>query len=170
MRYYADGDLKMSAKKETEEEKQNRIIEQETRDFFAHLLPYGSLNVRAAIEFCLEAGLSGDDLGDIVTDFCEGTDTKLSDADVVYLVKDHVLQMARNAIHKIAGYDFCNDYRGDGQEIYTYANYLDSQYDYSEEAKGELSAKLHARSDGQKEVLKEDKMVVCFLNEIGITV
>ena len=40
--------------------------------------------------------------------------------DPVASILDHILQIARNKIEEITGYDFLNDYSGSGTEIYTY--------------------------------------------------
>ena len=54
----------MATKQETEEiqeqERQERIVERETADFYAAVLPYGSADVRAAVGFFVDAGLHDD--------------------------------------------------------------------------------------------------------------
>ena len=54
---------------------------------------------------------------------------------------DHILQMARNHIEEITGYDFINDFSGSGTEIYTHSNFMCSSYDYSSNAIEELKEK-----------------------------
>ncbi len=50
--------------------------------------------------------------------------------------------MARNNIEEITNYDFINDYSGSSSEIYTYGNFMCSQYDWSEDALDELRIKV----------------------------
>jgi hypothetical protein len=160
----------MTTKQETEEiqeqERQERIVERETADFYAAVLPYGSADVRAAVRFFVDARLGGDALADAVTEFVDGTDSKLADVDVCYIAYDHVLQMARNKISEVLNYDFCND----GPGIDVYGNYMCTQYDYSEEAKDELIEKLKEADEEQKEEMRDDNMVIAFLREMDIDI
>ena len=156
-------------KTNTETEQKEQQIEQETKSFYSGLLPYGSRDIYTAVEFAIDAGLSGDELAELVNDFSTDTETKLGDVDVCYVVYDHVLQMARNTISRVIGYDFCNDFHGD-TEIYTYGNCMCTQYDFSESAKNELVKKITGATEDQKDELREDIFVTCFLKELDIDV
>lgn len=51
------------------------------------------------------------------------------DIDPVAAIMEHALQMARNDIEEITGYDFMNDFAGTGSEVYTAGNYMCSSFD-----------------------------------------
>ena len=160
----------MATKQETEEiqeqERQERIVERETADFYAAVLPYGSADVRAAVGFFVDAGLDGDALADAVTEFCDDCDAKIADVDVCYIAWDHVLQMARNKIHEVLNYDICND----GPGIDTYGNYMCTQYGFIEKAKDELIEKLKEADEYQKDEMRADNLTMAFLKEMDIDV
>jgi len=60
-------------------------------------------------------------LFEIIEEFRESVGyTDYESIDPVYCILDHVLQMSRNAIEELTGYDFINDFSGIGTEIYTY--------------------------------------------------
>lgn len=148
------------------DEKPNRI-EYETQSFYTSIAPFGSADIRTAIEFFIDVGLSGEDLAEEVDEFSDNTDTKLSDIDVCYVAYDYVLQLARNKIDMVIGYDFCNDLKH-GTEFYTYGNYMCTSYDYSDEAVKELTDKIKESTEEQKEELKEDIFVIAFLKNVDI--
>jgi len=150
-----------------DEKEQDRIAELETQSFYRRLMPYGSADVRAAIDFFIDAGLDGDDLADQVNEFSEDTGTKIAEVDICYVAYDHILQMARNKISEVLGYDFQNDLET-GTEFYTYGNFMCTTYDYSEEARKDLTERLEAATDEQKDELRDDKFVVCFLRRVDI--
>lgn len=124
------------------------------------------MDVRVAIEFFLDVGLTGYDLAEQVNEFCDDVGEKITDVDICYIAYDYVLQMARNKISKVLDYDFTND----GPGIDTYGNYCCTSYDYIEEAINELREELEEATEEQKEELKEDKFVMQFLREIAIDV
>lgn len=157
----------MVTKQEIEEERQNRIADCEIQSFYSAVVPYGSIDVRAAIDFCLKVDLDGNDLADLVTEFCDDTGSKITDVDICYIAYDHVLQRARNKISEVLDYDFMNDGPG---HIDVYGNYMCTSYDYTEDAVEELREKIKAATEDQKEELRENKFVVCFLQEIDIAV
>ena len=80
-------------------------------------------------------------------------------------ILEHALQMARNEIEQATGYDFMNDFSGTGHEIYTYGNYLGSDYDYGDEAVQELQAKI----EGHHGELINSIWCRYVFEEIGIT-
>ncbi len=89
--------------------------------------------------------------------------------DPVYCVLDHILQMARNEIDDVLGYDFQNDFRGD-TEFYTYGNFMCSSYDWSEAAKDELTEKLDEASSEQLRQLRDNSFVAYFLEQVEIDI
>ena len=88
--------------------------------------------------------------------------------DPVYCVLDHILQMARNELDDVLGYDFQNDYRGGGTEIYTYGNFMCSSFDRSEGARGELQEKLDSATEEQRRALSDNRFVTYFLNQADL--
>src|SRR5271157_1912212 len=150
-----------------EEKMQERVIEYEKFYESQSILPYGLSDIRAAIEFFIDAGLTGEDLAEQVIEFCDDTETKLADVDVCGIAYDYVLQMARNKIDKIIGYDLCNDFRGD-TGIYVAANYCCTSYDYSDAAIKDLTKKLSKATNEQKDKLRDDRLVMFFLGQINI--
>lgn len=151
------------------EDKKLHIIEYETQSFYSSIAPFGSADIRTAIEFFIDVGLNGDDLAEQVNEFSDNTETKLSDIDVCYVAYDYVLQMARNKISKVIDYDFCNDLKN-GTEFYTYGNYMCTSYDYSSGAIQEMTDKIEQSTEEQKEELKEDVFVIAFLKNVDIDI
>lgn len=84
--------------------------------------------------------------------------------DPVYSVLDYVLQTARNKIFETIGYDFANDFSGQGSEIHTVWNFMCSSFDYWNEAIDELARKT---SSHIKELL-DDKHCQYLFNELEI--
>lgn len=127
-------------------------------------VPFGSLDIHAAIDAAIAAGHTPEWAADQVTEFMDSTRCKISDVDPVYAVYESILQEARNEIEEeTSGYDLLND--GDGS-IYTYGNYLDTSYDYREED----VAKLKKRLKKCRVVFSDlSQATQWFLNEIGIT-
>ena len=89
--------------------------------------------------------------------------------DPVYCVLDHILQMARNEIDDVLGYDFQNDFRGD-TEFHTYGNFMCSSYDYSEAAKNDLNERLDAATSEQLRQLRDNIFVAYFLEQVEIDI
>lgn len=143
-------------------------IKQETDEFISLCCPFGSMDLRKAIETAMEVNLTGQELFELVEDFAKECDYKFSDVDVVYIIYDHILQMARNHIDNIINYDFINDTK-EG-EIYTYGNYFCTQYDYKDTAIKELSDKINESTPEQKERLIDCEFTKWFLESIEIDV
>ena len=78
---------------------------------------------------------------------------------------EHILQMARNHIDDVTGYDFINDFTDGGTEIYTYGNYMCSSYDYSTKAIEELKNVVLP----YREQLLENQRCKYFLGELEIS-
>ncbi len=94
-------------------------------------------------------------------DFCK--------MDPVYCVLDHILQMARNEIDEVLGYDFINDLTC-GLEFNTHGNFMCSSYDFSDEAKGELTQRLDEASSEQLRQLRDNSFVAYFLEQVEIDI
>jgi hypothetical protein len=75
--------------------------------------PFGYLDLQAVCEIGNELELHEGELFEIIDDAREsfGYDN-WEGLEPVYCVLDHVLQMARNTINEVTGYDFINDYSG----------------------------------------------------------
>jgi len=82
-------------------------------------------------------------LFEIIDDFRENCgESDFSKIDPVYSVLEYILQKARNRIEEVTGYDFMNDFLGNGTEVYTHGNYMCSSYDYSSGAVLEFKEKI----------------------------
>jgi hypothetical protein len=95
--------------------------------FCSNLIPFGSLDIRAAVKAALEVGENGDWAAECVREFADSCNMKIEDCDPVYCVYDTILQEARNEIDNLISFDFYND----GAEIYTAGNFCATSYDYS---------------------------------------
>lgn len=121
-----------------------RITEKEISynydNFVSSLIPFGSMDIRAAVTIALEIGEDGDWAAEQLKEFAESTDMNIWDLDPVCCVYDAILQEARNEIEKLTGFDFVNE----GAEIYTYGNYCATSYDWSYDAPSIIKEKLIA--------------------------
>ena len=118
----------------TEEEK----LRYEYDNFLFAICPYGSLDVRTAINAVIALGKDGNFLAELIDDWCEETGSRREDVDVVGIVYDYALNEARNEIEELTGFDFCND----GAEVYVHWNYTGTQYDYRNDANEIIKRKL----------------------------
>lgn len=107
-----------------EDEDLKRKIAEGITSFQSMCCPFGYLDVEMAISCFQEIGLTADDLFEALEEYMDSTDIKMKDCDIGYIAKDHILQMIRNDIIEILDFDICND-----SNYYTYANYMDSQWD-----------------------------------------
>ena len=139
--------------------------------FKANFCPFGWLDIKAAISMGHEAGLDPDECFDIVEQLWLDIKAAIkndydiqdySDVDPVYCVYEHILQMARNEINDLTGFDFVND----GAEIYTAGNFMCTSYDYKEEHKAKLIEKL-----AEHDVIIDDmeQITRCFLDNCEIS-
>lgn len=106
----------------------------------ASFCPFGSLDIRAAVNAALQAGKDSDFVYESVNEFAESCGVTIDKCDPVYCVLDAILQEARNEIDKECDFDFLNDIQSGS--IDTYGNFMCSSYDVSEEAKKELTKVL----------------------------
>ena len=116
----------------------NEKISREYDNFCAHLIPFGSLDIRRAVEVAIEVGEDGDWAAEQIEHFAEDTDGNIKDCDPVYCVYNSILQESRNEIDDLIGFDFCND----GAEVYTYGNFMATSYDWSDDAPQTIKEKL----------------------------
>jgi hypothetical protein len=146
-----------------------REIEIETKNFYAGIVSYGSLDIERAVEIFLDVDKTGDELAEVVNQFAEDTGTPLKDIDICYVAYEHILQLARNRIEDVLCFDFLNE--GQGRDIYTYGNYVCSQYDNTQGLIDEIKERLENldKEDREQAIkdLKEDKVVNWFLEGIG---
>jgi hypothetical protein len=110
-------------------------LDREIGDFTAHLIPFGSADIKAAIEAALEAEHDGDWAAEQVEDFQESTETPLKDIAPVAVVYDSILQEARTDIENATEKDILNDTK---EQVEVYGNYMCTSLDYSEKAQAEL--------------------------------
>ena len=137
----------------------------ETKELQTYFCPFGCLDVERACNIGDELWIYENELFEIIDDtrinyWCDD----FKNIDPVASVLDHILQMTRNKIEELTGYDFINDFSWNWTEIYTYWNYMCSSYDYSQDAVDELQEKI-APVIGE---LNQDKFCRYFLSELNI--
>lgn len=113
-------------------------------DFLCSFVPFGWLDMRAAVEHALNAGKDAEWAAEQVTEFADQVGVKIDECDPVYCVMDSILQAARGEIESLTGYDFLNDM--ESGSIDTYGNFMCTDYDYTEDAKEELLGVLAKHS------------------------
>lgn len=156
--------------KKLAEEKQEERIDREISRFNRSITDFGSGDIASAVEKGDELGLDGNEVADISRQFADETGTDLNDVDVVAQVYDHELQMARNKIDEVLGYDFINDFEGDGTEFYTAGNFLATTFDYSQNAHDQLEKKIKGATPEQRKQLLDDIFVKVFLEDVDIDI
>lgn len=113
-------------------------IDRNVEDFLYAIAPFGSSDLRTAIDTAIQVGENGSWVAEQVQEFSESYEVKIADIDVVCCVYDSILQEARNEISDLIDFDFCND----GADIHTYGNYMATQYDFEEDAPSIIKEKL----------------------------
>ena len=156
--------------KKLAEEKQEERIDREISRFNRSITDFGSGDIASAVEKGDELGLDGNEVADLSREFADETGTDLNDVDVVAQVYDHELQMARNKIDEVLGYDFINDFEGDGTEFYTAGNFLATTFDYSQNAHDQLEKKIKGATPEQRKQLLDDIFVKVFLEDVDIDI
>lgn len=141
-----------------------QVKEHHISDFLYNFCPWGSLDIRSAIQWALNAGQTPGWAAEQINDYREQTDAKMNDVDPVYCVLEGILQHARGKIEDVTGYDFIN--HQEQGEIYTYGNFMASSFDYPAGAITELHSKIK-RAKAKR--VDFDEMTLFFLKEIGIT-
>jgi len=102
------------------------------------LIPFGSMDIRSAVNTALEVGEDGEWAAEQVQEFADSCGMKIDDCDPCYCVYDSILQTARGEIEDLTGFDFLND----GAEIDTAGNYCCTSYDWRNEAPETIKQKL----------------------------
>lgn len=137
----------------------------EVRELQQHFCPFGYLDLQQACKIWDQVWLYESDLFEIIDDFRESCGFwDFEKLDPVYCILEHILQMARNQIEELTGYDFMNDFSGSWSEIYTYGNFMCSSFDYSEDARAELIVKVKPHL----QELLNDKWCRYLFSELGI--
>ena len=113
-------------------------IDREFDNFTASLIPFGSLDIRTAVNTALEVGEDGEWVVDQLREFADSCDMRIEGCDPVYCVYDAILQEARNEIDNLINFDFVND----GAEIDTYGNFCATSYDWRDKANETIKEKL----------------------------
>lgn len=139
-------------------------MKNEAQELASSFCPFGYLDLQAACAIWDAIELRESDLFEIIDNERESFGLEGFDKlDPVAAVLEHILQMARNRIDEVTGYDFLNDFSWSG-EIYTYSNFMCSSYDYSEEAVAELKRIVLPHLTN----LKKDRFCDYLLSELEI--
>lgn len=137
----------------------------EVHELQLHFCPLGYLDIQAACNIWNEIWLYEYELFEIIDNDRESMGYGgFENIDPVASILEHILQMARNKIEELTGYDFINDFSWNWTEIYTYWNYICSSYDYSQDAVDELQEKIASFKD----ILNQDRFCRYFVSEINI--
>ena len=137
------------------------VVEKYVKDFQSACCPFGYSDIDAAVRHAIEIGEDGDWLFELVQGQAEEIGVAFGRMDPVFEVLEHILQMARNEIDELTGFDFLNDGVGN---VYTYGNYCDSWYNSYEELEEELTVLF------SKEGITRDKLsrvTLYFLEQLG---
>jgi len=116
----------------------NEQIDYAYDSFTNALIPFGSMDIRSAVNTALEVGEDGEWAAEQVQEFADSCGMKIDDCDPCYCVYDSILQSARGEIEDLTGFDFLND----GAEIDTAGNYCCTTYDWRDEAPDTIKQKL----------------------------
>ena len=149
------------------------VAREQVEELQGYFCPFGFLDLKAAIEHGQAVSLSPSDIYDLIDEAreCMGFTqfASFDNMDPVYCILDHILQMARNEIDDVLGYDFQNHFRGD-TEFYTDGNFMCSSYDFSEAAKDDLTGKLDDASSEKLCQLRNNRFVRYFLEQVEIDI
>lgn len=129
---------------------------------------WGFGDIGEAIDKALSVGMDSKELAELIESFHEETGTDYEDIDIVAVLYDYILQMARNKIDEVLKYDFLNDFTGDGSEFYVAGNYMATTYDHSQSAVDELKDILIMATKEQQSELSKDVFVKSFFNDIDL--
>ncbi|MBB2145733.1 hypothetical protein GM921_09565 [Pedobacter sp. LMG 31464] len=112
-------------------------LKNEIENFKSQFCPYGYLDIQKAVADAIASGHDGDWAFEQVEQFSESCETKIANIDPCYVVMDSILQIARNEIEEISGFDLQNDAGFD-----VYGNFMGSTYLYKDEDVEKLKAVL----------------------------
>lgn len=145
-------------------------LEREIDSFYREVSSYGYSDIKEAVKTFFVCGFDASELAEAVQEYSKDVGTPLQDIDVCAVAYERILQLARTKINDIIGYDFLNDFKGGGSEIYVYGNYCATSFDYSENAIEELQDKINKANEDERQQLRDDELVSYFLNDIGIEI
>lgn len=129
-------------------------------DFTNALIPFGSMDIRSAVNTALEVGENGEWAAEQVQEFAESCGVEIDKCDPCYCVYDSILQTVRGEIEDLTGFDFVND----GAEIDTAGNYCCTTYDWRDDAPETIKQKL---IDAEIEFSDLSQKAQWFLNQIS---
>ena len=109
----------------------SEVSQSEVDSFKSSFVPWGHLDVVAAIGEYKDAGKDADDLVEAIEQFSEDCDVPLDKIDPVYTAWDTLYQEARTDIENATGKDICND--EPYSRINIFSNYIDTQLDAKED-------------------------------------
>ena len=121
----------------------NELMSEYIADFQGLYCPFGSLDIRRAIELAIESKLveygheAPEKVMEIAEDFVDGTGIELKNVDICYCVLDSIFQKARTEIEEKIDVDVENDYT-----FCTCGDYMCSSFDYSCEDVEKLRDKI----------------------------
>jgi len=117
-------------------------LKTEIEDFKAMFCPYGYLDIQKTVCEALGAGKDVHWAFEQLEEFAESCGMKITDLDPCYVVMDSILQIARNEIEEITGFDLQND-----ASFETSGNFCASTYDWRSEDIDSLSEALRDNPD-----------------------
>jgi hypothetical protein len=124
------------------EDLEREDLDREIDDFRAQFCPYGYLDIKRAVSEALEAGFDGDWAFEQLEEFAESCGMEITDLDPCYVVMDSILQLARNEIDEMTGFDLQND-----ANFYTAGNFCATTYDWSSDDPQALTDALAENPD-----------------------
>jgi hypothetical protein len=137
------------------------------KDFNRAIMPFGSRDVYVVMEWADSVNMTAEEVVDLLLEEAEDLGVNITKLDPCYGILEHILQMARNYIDEIIGYDLLNDNNG---SIYTYGNYMDSSYNYSEKDVDDLQSKINQATQEQKDMLLTDDFVRFLFEKLEIEI
>lgn len=154
---------KTAAEKRVLEEKENARINEEIKSFQSAIMPFGWLDLKAAVSTALDFGKDGDWLAEQVTQYLDDCGGKLEDCDVAAVSLDALLQEARNEISEALKFDVCND-----AGFYVLGNYCCSSIDYKTEDTEKLVKAFNDADEETRGALLENQVVREFLKSVEV--
>ena len=106
------------------------------------LIGLSNLDIQKAVVEALAAGKDGDWAFEQLEEFANSYDMKITELDPCYVVMDSLLQIARNEIEEMTGFDLQND-----AGFYTAGNFCATSYDWKSEDIESLTEVLKANPD-----------------------
>lgn len=146
---------------EKQEEELDSKVEYETECFAFDFLPWGSLDIRAALKALIQVGEGRGELIELIEDAKKEYALDYDKLDINDLVYNHILQEARSKIYETLKFDIQND-----ADFYVSANACCTSYDYNTESMRALTNAISEATDKQIDELLEDDYVKFFFENI----